>query len=52
MVCLKVLRPTLNAAEMHRKWITQSFFISCLDSRKQPITSKEADKKHGAVNQH
>lgn len=28
----------LNFAETNRKWITQSFFILCLDSRKQPIT--------------
>lgn len=28
------------------------FFISCLDSRKQPITREEADKKHGLWTQH
>lgn len=29
----------LHFAETNRKWITQSFFILCLDSRKQPITN-------------
>lgn len=35
---LKLCDLPLNFAETNRKWITQSFFISCLDSRKQPIT--------------
>lgn len=29
---------SLSFAEMNRKWITQSLFIDCLDSGKQPIT--------------